>query len=119
MRVDPDALPPDIRPIRAHLPDPAHVGRELIHLVDIPCDACTVVEVPQIADVELVSGTLVELGRLDISAPHPVAAFLEVTNHVTTDEATGSRNECSHAHRVPPLRPTGSLNRLSAIRAIS
>jgi hypothetical protein len=76
------------------VPGAAHVGGELIHLVEAPVhDPPAQILLAQIADDEIVGNGFPELGKLQIHAPHPVAFILQPSDHVTADKTTRSTNQ--------------------------
>ena len=73
--------------------DPAHVGREVIDLVDILGGLPAVLRKPQIQQLELVGRTGLEVGCLYIDAPDPKSVRFEAMNEVVADEPASARDQ--------------------------
>src|SRR5690606_34288333 len=78
---------------------PAHVGGELVHLVDGGAAGDAVEEggtdagVAEVAEDEVVGGVVAELVALEVDAADPVALGLEAVDEVAADEASGAADD--------------------------
>jgi hypothetical protein len=90
--VDQDVVARDTRQIGREVPDPTHIGRKVVDLIDAARCSQAIVPATQIEPFEIIRGRRVH--RLsDIDTPHPETIPLESSHQVLTDEATGSGNQ--------------------------
>jgi hypothetical protein len=98
----------------------AHVGRQLVDLLDTLDDGPDDVWIAQIAEDELVGGRGGEIVRLEIDGANPVVFGFETFNEVAADEATGSIDENAfHGFHKCPKMGLGSFGVLWYFRGTS
>ena len=81
--------------------DPAHVGRKVVDVLNVPRGLQTIGPSPEVQELEFLSRALLVLGNLDVDSPHPVVAGRQVLHEVMSDEAARAGHENS-LHGLPP-----------------
>lgn len=72
----------------------AHVGRQLVQLVEPAIDrGAAVIGTPEVADDEIVGLGVAEFGKLEIDPADPEAFTLQAADQVTADEPAGPADE--------------------------
>ena len=104
MHVDQHVVVHDLRLVALDEADPAHVGREVVDVLD-PVGRLEAIGPPaQIEQLELLSGRRLVLGKFDVDTPHPVPLADEVLRQVVPDEAARTGNQHTFTlHLVSPL----------------
>src|SRR2546426_7860825 len=93
MYVDQHVVVHDLRLVALDEADPAHVGREVVDVLD-PARRLEAIGPPaQIEQLELLSGRLLVLRTFDVDAPHRVPLADEVLRQVVPDEAAPTGNQ--------------------------
>ena len=89
MRIDEDIVAADVGMIGRDVTDAAHVGREVVDLIDAAAGGQQAVfNLAQVENFHLVGGAGFVLRHLDVGAAHPVAVLLQTFNQVVADESS-------------------------------
>ena len=107
VRVDEDVVAADVGVIGGDVADAAHVGSEVVDLVDAAAGRQQALVVfAQIRISNSSAAACFVLRLLDVDSAHPVAVLLQTTHQMMTDEATRSSYQDSflRTHFRVPLR---------------
>src|SRR5579864_639366 len=100
MQVDERRVAHDFRFVRLDEPDSAHIGRQVVDLVDALGGLEGVLPAPEVQLKELMRMCCLVFRLLEIDAAHPVAAFHERAAQMMADEATRTRDEDSFGRSI-------------------
>jgi len=100
VHVDKRVVAGDIRQKRRNIPDSAHVGREVVDLVDVPRGLQAVIPPAQIQNLKLIGCGLLVLRVLDIHTTNPGSIALEPAHEMMPDETAcaGDKNALVVSH---------------------
>src|ERR1051326_2240452 len=98
--------------------DAAHVGGEVVNLVDAAGRLEAVAPATQVEQLELVGARSFVFGKFDIDAADPVSAVLQVAHQVVSNEATRTSHQYTsrRAHLLREKKGSSVKQRLSASR---
>jgi hypothetical protein len=86
MGIDEGIVDGDFRMEMTDVPDAAHVGGEMVDLVNVLRDPYAIVVIAQVRDNELVGGCLFELRTFDVGPTHAVALPDKIFNQMVPNE---------------------------------
>ena len=107
VRIDEDVVAADVGMIGGDVANAAHVGREVVNLVDAAARGQQAhVLLAQVRDLEFVGSAGFVFRILDVDSANPVAFLLKTTHQMMTDKSTRSSYQDSflRTHFRVPLR---------------
>ena len=90
VRVDQDVVLRDVGEERGDVADAAHVGGEVVDLIDVASGGQAVFPHPQVQNLKIVGSGLLILRLLDIDPTHPMTIGLQLLDQMMTNEPTGA-----------------------------
>ena len=91
--VDQDVVARNVCQAGGDVADAAHVGGQVVHLVDLSRGQQGIVPVAQVEQLEFIRCRLFVLGQLDVHAADPVSVGPEALDQMVPDESTGACNQ--------------------------
>ena len=98
--IDQHVVARDVRVVTRDVPDPSHVGGELVDMVDPAGGDQAIVPTSQIEELEFVRGAGLVLGLLDVHSPNPVPIADQVFDQMMPDEPSSPGHQNARRHDV-------------------